>query len=108
MKTELVSMATVTSTVDSEAAAQQLAAGAVQARLAACAQVSGPIHSVFRWEGEVRTEREWRVEFKTAADRTAALVEHLQAAHSYDVPEIVVAEARSSAAYGGWVADETG
>jgi periplasmic divalent cation tolerance protein len=98
----------VISTTDSEEAARALAAGAVETRLGACAQVVGPITSVFRWEGAVQTEREWRVEIKTAADRVPALVEHLKAAHSYDVPEIVAAPIiAGSPEYLSWLVSET-
>lgn len=98
----------VISTTDSEEAARALAAGAVEARLGACAQVIGPITSVFRWDGAVQTEREWRVEIKTAADRVPALVKHLKAAHTYDVPEIIaVPITGGSAEYLSWLVDET-
>ncbi|MFC4003125.1 divalent-cation tolerance protein CutA [Prauserella oleivorans] len=80
----------VVTTTDSEEAARGLAAAAVEARLGACAQIVGPITSVYRWEGAVETEREWRVEVKTAADRADALVALLTEKHTYDVPEVVV------------------
>lgn len=98
----------VLTTTDSEAAARELAAGAVRARLGACAQVLGPITSVFRWEGAVQTEPEWRVEIKTAADRVAALTAHLAERHSYDEPEIIATPITGgSAGYLAWVVDET-
>jgi periplasmic divalent cation tolerance protein len=98
----------VASTTDSEQEARSLAAGAIEARLGACAQVVGPITSVFRWEGAVQTEQEWRVEIKTASDRVPALTEHLQTAHSYDVPEIIATPIEGgSAAYLSWLVDET-
>ncbi|WP_028923198.1 divalent-cation tolerance protein CutA [Pseudonocardia acaciae] len=98
----------VTSTTDSEQAARALAAGAIEANLGACAQVVGPITSVFRWEGSVQTEQEWRVEIKTAADRVAPLVEHIKAAHAYDVPEIIATPITAgSAEYLTWLVDET-
>ena len=53
-------------TVGSAAQARELAQAAVQARLAACAQISA-IESVYRWQGEVLQEAEWRVLFKTTA-----------------------------------------
>lgn len=81
----------VTSTFDDEAAALELGEGAVQARLAACAQVEGPITSVFRWEGEVHREREWRLVLKTRPALADQLVLHVRALHTYEVPEIVVA-----------------
>ncbi|HKR51931.1 MAG TPA: divalent-cation tolerance protein CutA [Pseudonocardiaceae bacterium] len=98
----------VASTMDSADAAQALAAGAIEAKLGACAQIVGPITSVYRWDGEVQTEQEWRVEIKTTADRVAALTEHIKANHSYDVPEIIaIPITGGSAEYLSWLVDET-
>ena len=98
----------VVSTTDSEQAAHLLASGAVRDRLAACAQVVGPITSVFRWEGEVQTETEWRLELKTAADRVEALRAYIVEHHEYDVPEVVVVPITGgSADYLAWLRDET-
>lgn len=98
----------MSTTTDSESAARELAAGAVEARLGACAQVVGPITSVYRWEGRVNTDPEWRVEIKTAADRVDELVEHLKRHHTYDVPEVVATPVvGGSAEYLSWVVGET-
>lgn len=98
----------VASTTDNENAARQLAAGAIAARLGACAQVVGPITSVFRWEGEVQTEQEWRVEIKTAGDRVAALTEHIRHNHGYDVPEIIAVPVTDGLpAYLEWITEST-
>jgi periplasmic divalent cation tolerance protein len=98
----------VTTTTDREERARTLASDAVAAGLAACAQVVGPITSVYRWQGEVRTDLEWRVELKTAADRVAALTEHLAAHHDYELPEIIATPITGgSAAYLDWVVRET-
>jgi periplasmic divalent cation tolerance protein len=98
----------VSSTTDSEQAAKDLAAKAIEAKLGACAQVVGPITSVYRWEGAVQTDQEWRVEIKTAADRVEALTEKLRVEHSYDVPEIIATPIEGgSAEYLDWVVSET-
>lgn len=98
----------VASTTDNEEAARALAAGVIEAKLGACAQVVGPITSVYRWEGEVQTEQEWRVEIKTAADRVAALTEHIKANHSYDVPEVIATPITGgSPEYLSWLLDQT-
>jgi periplasmic divalent cation tolerance protein len=98
----------VSSTTDSETAARDLAAKAIEARLGACAQIVGPITSVYRWEGEVHTDTEWRVEIKTAADRVAALVAQLKANHGYDVPEIIATPIEGgSGEYLDWLIAET-
>jgi periplasmic divalent cation tolerance protein len=98
----------VTSTTDSEQAARDLAVKAIEAKLGACAQVIGPITSVFRWEGKVKTEQEWRVEIKTATDRVVALTQYIKANHGYDVPEIIATPITGgSAEYLSWLVDET-
>lgn len=98
----------VTSTTSSEQAARELASRAVEANLGACAQIVGPVTSVFRWEGRIQTEQEWRVEIKTAADRVTQLTGQLRAHHEYDIPEIVVTPlVGGSAAYLDWLVAET-
>ncbi|MCI0383315.1 divalent-cation tolerance protein CutA [Streptomyces sp. CNQ085] len=99
---------TVLTTTDSPEKAGALARGAVEARVAACAQVSGPVTSVYRWEGEVRAEPEWQVLLKTAAARYDALEAYLCGAHDYDTPEIIATQVvRGGADYLAWVAEET-
>jgi periplasmic divalent cation tolerance protein len=98
----------VTTTVDDRAVADRLSANAVAMRLAACAQIAGPITSTYRWEGDVESATEHRIDFKTAADRVDALVAHLLAAHPYKVPEVVVtAVTGGNPAYAAWVVAET-
>ena len=99
---------TVLTTVESEAAARELAAGAVEQRVAACAQISAPVTSVYRWEGAVTTDPEWQVLLKTAAARYEALEAYIRRVHSYDVPEIIATPVvRGNADYLSWVEQET-
>lgn len=98
----------VETTVDSRDGAERLARSVVEHRLAACAQVSGPITSFYRWEGRVRADEEWTVVVKTAADRLDELTAHLGEVHPYDVPEVVaVPVTGGNPAYLEWVRDET-
>lgn len=99
---------TVTTTTDNPDEAQSLAASAVQARLAACAQVSTPIASTYWWEGKVETAQEYRVDFKTRAELADRLTQHVKAAHSYDTPEVIVTPiVGGNPAYLEWIAAET-
>ncbi|MGY0486686.1 divalent-cation tolerance protein CutA [Streptomyces sp. WG-D5] len=99
---------TVLTTTDAERKATDLARGAIRDRVAACAQVSGPVTSVYRWEGEVETAREWQVVLKTTGARYAELEAWLVAHHDYDTPEIIaVPVVRGSGAYLDWVRAET-
>ncbi|MEU0298757.1 divalent-cation tolerance protein CutA [Streptomyces sp. NPDC006175] len=99
---------TVLTTTDSEEKAQALARGAVDARLAACAQIPAPVTSVYRWQGAVETAEEWQVLFKTTAVRYDELEAHLVVAHGYETPEIIATPVvRGSERYLAWVAAET-
>ncbi|MEW2068066.1 divalent-cation tolerance protein CutA [Streptomyces sp. NPDC007346] len=99
---------TVMTTTDSEEKAHELAQGAVEARLAACVQISAPVTSVYRWQNAIESSEEWQVLFKTAAERYEELERYLQEAHDYDTPEIIaIPVIRGSARYLGWVTAET-
>lgn len=99
---------TVLTTTDAAEKAEALAAGAVEARVAACAQIDGPVTSVYRWEGAVRTDREWRVLYKTTVERYPELEAHLKRVHDYDTPEIIATPVtHGSDAYLSWVSEET-
>jgi periplasmic divalent cation tolerance protein len=98
----------VMTTTDSREAADALARSAVEARTAACGQVSGPIASTYWWEGKLEAAEEWHVFFKTTTDRYAALEEHIRAHHSYAVPEIICTPLTAgNPAYLAWVKRET-
>lgn len=98
---------TVLTTTDSQEKAETLARGAVEVRLAACAQVSGPVTSVYHWQRAIETAEEWQVVFKTTEARYEALEAHLLAAHDYETPEILATPVvRASAAYLAWLGRE--
>ncbi|MDJ1130513.1 divalent-cation tolerance protein CutA [Streptomyces iconiensis] len=99
---------TVLTTTGTEELARTLAAGAVDRRVAACAQINGPVTSVYRWEDEIQNDPEWQVLFKTSAARYDALEAYIRAAHDYDVPEIIATPVvRGAADYLAWVERET-
>ncbi|HEY2552589.1 MAG TPA: divalent-cation tolerance protein CutA [Streptosporangiaceae bacterium] len=98
----------VQTTTDSRAEAMELAHDAVAARLAACAQVAGPIASTYWWEGEIERAEEWLIMLKLPADRYDALAQFLTDRHSYDEPEITATDiVAGSAGYLTWIAEET-
>ncbi len=81
----------------------------VERRLAACAQVVGPITSTYRWEGKVEEAEEWLVLLKTTADLFDELAAGVREVHSYDVPEIIAVPVQEgSADYLAWITQETG
>ena len=96
----------VTTTVGSAEVAEGLARSIVDGRLAACVHVV-PIRSVYRWQGEICAEPEWRCEAKTTDERAGALIEHIRANHGYHLPEIVAIPISGSEDYLAWVAAES-
>ena len=98
----------MTTAVADEAAAAELADAVVAERLAACAQVLGPVRSSYRWEGEVRMAREWLVVAKTTEARLAELTSRIRTLNRYEVPEIItLAIAAGHPEYLRWIRDET-
>ena len=49
----------------------------------------GPIASSYWWKGEITTDQEWQVQFKTTAAAYPALADRLRQLHPYEVPEIL-------------------
>ncbi len=91
-----------------EASAQALATALVTERLAACANVLAPCHSVYRWQGEIESVTEIPLLIKTTATRYAALEAAIRARHPYELPEIIaVPIAHGLPEYLNWVASET-
>ena len=98
----------VQTTTDSRAEAMELAKSAVEARLAACGQVAGPVASTYWWNDEIERAEEWFVFFKLPVDRYEALAAFLAERHSYDEPEILATPfVAGSPSFLGWVTDET-
>ncbi|WP_248961871.1 divalent-cation tolerance protein CutA [Sphaerisporangium perillae] len=94
--------------VDDHATAAELARSAVSARLAACAQIVGPITSTYRWKGRVETAEEFLLLMKTTRERSGELAEHLRQAHPYETPEIICLPVEGGLdAYLHWIDEET-
>jgi len=88
--------------------AERLARTLVEERLVGCANVVGPIRSIYRWQGAVEEATERLLVLKARATDVAALERRIRALHSYDVPEVLALPLRAgSAAYLAWLADVT-
>ncbi len=92
----------------SDAEARGVSRSAVEQRLAACANILAPIHSLYWWDGAVRSEDEVAVVFKTSPNAVDRLVDFIAGHHSYDVPGIVVhGPLGANRPYLDWIARET-
>ncbi|MGA9060170.1 MAG: divalent-cation tolerance protein CutA [Terracidiphilus sp.] len=76
----------------------------VEERLAACATLLPPIHSIYRWHGKIESSAETLLLLKTASDQLPALESRLQELHSYQTPEfLVLAIEAGSHTYLAWL-----
>jgi periplasmic divalent cation tolerance protein len=91
-----------------ETDAQAIARAVVEQRLAGCAQVVGPITSVFRWQGQIEMAEEWLCLIKSRRVLYAALEQAILEVHPYDVPEILaIPVTAGSKSYLEWLDSET-
>jgi periplasmic divalent cation tolerance protein len=89
---------------------ERLADELVERRLAACVKQSGPVRSVYRWQGRVECAQEWLLSCVTTAERVEALSAAVRELHPHEVPEVVAtAVVAGDADYLRWVrAESTG
>jgi periplasmic divalent cation tolerance protein len=94
----------VSTTLPDENTAQRVGRSLVEERLAACAQVVGPVSSSYWWRGAVEQSREWYCYLKTTTSAFPALRQRLEELHPYDVPEIIaVPVVEGSSEYLRWI-----
>ena len=79
----------VTTTTENREDADRIAQSLVDARLAACVQIDGPITSAYRWNGRIETSSEWRCVVKTRRDLFEQIEDAIRKIHPYEVPQIL-------------------
>jgi len=99
----------LTTTTGARHDAERIAAELVSRRLAGCVQVSGPIVSTYRWQGNVESAEEWMCIIKTSRAHLAAIQAVLKEIHPYEIPELIATPiADGSEAYFKWLGDQLG
>jgi periplasmic divalent cation tolerance protein len=98
----------VTTTTEKREDANRIARSLVEKRLAACAQVIGPIRSTYWWKGKIEDAEEWLCLMKSRKDLYNSLEKAIRAVHPYEVPEITaVALVEGVETYLRWIEEET-
>jgi periplasmic divalent cation tolerance protein len=69
--------------------AEKIAYGLLNERLIACANIIGPVHSLFWWQGKIESAEEHIILMKTRKNLFQKLSEKVKTLHSYEVPEII-------------------
>ena len=96
----IVVMATIASKQEAEKIVQRL----LNERRIACANIIGPVSSLFHWCGKMEKDEEYLIFMKSHKDLFEKLAETVKALHSYEVPEILVLPiVEGSKAYLDWL-----
>jgi len=77
-------------TTPSKQEAEKIAQHLLDKRLIACANIIGPVSSLFCWSGKTEHAEEYLMLLKSRKDLFEKLSETVKALHSYEVPEILV------------------
>lgn len=89
--------------------AQAFGAAAVEARLAACANVLAPMTSIYRWQGALEQTAETPMLLKTTAAAADRLRDMIVARHPYETPCVValaVGKTGSNPAFLQWIGEQ--
>lgn len=104
MSTALIS---VYCTYPSLEEAQKSAQILLEKGLIACANIGSPVLSIYRWQEEIQSEKEYSALFKTHVKHWDSIVTEINEHHSYDCPCIVAWPINLvHSAYEQWVLDE--
>ena len=80
----------------------------VNAKLAACANITSGVQSIYRWKGKVVKGEEVLLILKSTKPRYRALEKAIKAIHTYETPEIIALPVKEGLdQYIGWVQSET-
>ena len=94
----------VITTADSRKTLEKIADVLVGEKLAACAQITEKIKSVYKWKGKTEKADEYMCLIKTKASLYNAVEKKIKELHSYDVPEIIALPiVAGSAEYFDWI-----
>ena len=89
--------------------AERIGRAVVEARLAACVNILGPLRSIYRWDGKIDSADEVAAIFKTSDEQADALMTRIAGLHSYAVPCVVVWPIdKVLQSYSHWVDDNVG
>ena len=99
-------MIIILTSIDDKSKAKAIAQALVEAKLAACVQISAQGMSVYQWQGKVCKDKEYYLSIKTDEIHQADVTAWLKANHPYDTPEIISLNAKASAEYQHWLQSE--
>jgi periplasmic divalent cation tolerance protein len=85
---------------------RRIARHLVEAKLAACVNITQTIESIYRWEGKIVRDREYQLFIKSTRELFPEIEASVSKLHSYQTPEIICLPViEGSRDYFQWVGD---
>ena len=98
----------VTTTADKKEILEKIARNLLEERLIACAQIVGPVKSIYWWRGKIEEDEEFLCIMKTKLELFDLVERKIKELHPYEVPEIVGTNIVAiSEDYEVWLKEET-
>lgn len=86
----IMTFALITTTFETTEDAERLATLLLENKLIACAQISAPIASLYRWNEKIATETEYTLGVKTRIEKVREVQQVISNEHPYELPEILI------------------
>jgi periplasmic divalent cation tolerance protein len=97
----------VTTSVDQEKAAREIAERVLEERLAACVHIHPQMTSLYWWKGQITSDSEYLLSMKSDRRLFDRIVATIHLVHPYEVPEIIATDALEvDREYADWMREE--
>ena len=100
---ERAEISIATTTCSSPEDARKISQALIESDLVACCQVDGPLHSYYKWKGEVTDETEWRITIKYNHAKKEDVLRKVLEIHPYEIPQWVEILGMAEKNYRNWV-----
>jgi periplasmic divalent cation tolerance protein len=91
-------------TCPDQTSANNIASHLIKNGLAACVNISAPITSVYRWQGDIETSEEYMLYIKSTDARYDELEQAILSTHPYELPAVVAVPIEHGLQnYLGWI-----
>ena len=83
----------IITTTSSKDNAKKMAKSLVESKLSPCVQMVKNVKSTYRWNDEVKSNKEYLLMIKVAKKNVAKCIKMILDEHDYDIPEIMESDA---------------